>query len=393
MCCRKMSDTPEPKSSPSSAAAASPRPQTVRGYRGPGLVVVRVDVARMQAAPAPQPPSPMHPASSPVVSRPPSPESPETVQRERRRRAGAEGRGHGRDRGGSGQGETSGSKWRGGGVAAAGAGGKGEERGEPAAAQPRAVPFNPADNERLGGSVVADILPVSEDEGEGAGRIAVEGVQRQPTARIVPAATMKLILLEVQRKGECKGRRGRTGAGAAEGGDSGVCTGGREQTGKGGKGQVGASGVKKPAGHQEGKGGKGGGQEHQWPQPQHWFRQLPPGSPPLVSAAVRAEKEREARRKQTARYKSLARMEHQRCRRQAPKPEPESIYRLEMGSGKGRSERQGKKRGQEEGTAAKPVADRREGKDRLGGAAKQRRNTTPSGREERRVEGSEAGRQ
>ena len=45
MYCRKMSHTPEPKSSLSSAAVASPPPQTLRGYRGLGLGGVRVDVA------------------------------------------------------------------------------------------------------------------------------------------------------------------------------------------------------------------------------------------------------------------------------------------------------------------------------------------------------------
>ena len=43
-----------------------------------------------------------------------------------------------------------------------------------------------------------------------------------------------------------------------------------------------------------------GGQWLQWPQPHLLFRQLPPGSPSQVSAAVRAEEEREARHQQTA---------------------------------------------------------------------------------------------
>ena len=133
-------------------------------------------------------------------------------------------------------------------VAAAGAGGKGEERGEHAAARPRADPFNLAESNRLGGSVVADILVVSEDEGEETRRMAAARGQRQLTAPNVPAAAMKLILPEVRRKEEGKGRRGRTGAGVAERGDSGVRTGGREQTGKGGKGQVGASAARQAAG-------------------------------------------------------------------------------------------------------------------------------------------------
>ena len=90
MYCRKMSHTPEPRSSPSLAAAATPPPQTVRGYGGPGLVGIRVDVAQMQAAPTWQPPSPTHSASSAVVSLPSSPESPDTVQREGRRAEGQE---------------------------------------------------------------------------------------------------------------------------------------------------------------------------------------------------------------------------------------------------------------------------------------------------------------
>ena len=84
MYCRKMSHKQEPKSSLSAAAAAAPPPPTGRGYGGPGMVEVGSDVDRMQAAPPPQPTSPTHPASSAVVSWPPSPESPETVQREGR---------------------------------------------------------------------------------------------------------------------------------------------------------------------------------------------------------------------------------------------------------------------------------------------------------------------
>ena len=80
-----MSRTPEPKSSQSPAAEAAPPPRAVRGYGGPGLVGVRVDVARMQAAPAPQPPSPTSLAASAVVLSPSSPESPGTVQQEGRR--------------------------------------------------------------------------------------------------------------------------------------------------------------------------------------------------------------------------------------------------------------------------------------------------------------------
>ena len=80
--CRKMSHKPEPKPSQLPAAKVAPPPRAVRGYEGPGLVGVRVEVARMQADSAPQPPSPTSSAASAEVSSPSSPESPETVQRE-----------------------------------------------------------------------------------------------------------------------------------------------------------------------------------------------------------------------------------------------------------------------------------------------------------------------
>ena len=64
-----------------------------------------------------------------------------------------------------------------------------------------------------------------------------------------------------------------------------------------------------------------------------------------VSAAVRAEEEGEACRQQAARYEALAHMERQRRCHQPPEPGPETIYRLEMGSGRGRSERQGGQEG------------------------------------------------
>ena len=59
---------------------------------------------------------------------------------------------------------------------------------------------------------------------------------------------------------------------------------------------------------------------------QRSFRQPPPRSHPGVSAAVRAEEEREARRQQAARYEALAHVGHQRCRRQPPGQGPDTIY-------------------------------------------------------------------
>ena len=80
-------------------------------------------------------------------------------------------------------------------------------------------------------------------------------------------------------------------------------------------------------------------------QPQRSLNQPPPGSLPQVSAAVRAEEEREARRQQAARYEVLAHMERQPCRRQPPEPGPDTIYRLEIGSGRAGSGRQGGQEG------------------------------------------------
>ena len=65
-----MSCTPEPKSSQLPAAEAATPPRALRGYGGPRLVGVRVDVACMQAAPASQPPLPTSSAASAVVLSP-----------------------------------------------------------------------------------------------------------------------------------------------------------------------------------------------------------------------------------------------------------------------------------------------------------------------------------
>ena len=127
-------------------------------------------MARMQVAPAPQPPSPTSSAASAVVSSPSSPESPETMQQEgrrteeqKRKEEAAAGTGEGGDKGG--QAEAS----------AEGAEGQRAEQGEQVVVRRRADPFNLAESNRLGGSVVHDILVVSEDEGEEARRMAVEG--------------------------------------------------------------------------------------------------------------------------------------------------------------------------------------------------------------------------
>ena len=242
------------------------------------------------------------------------------------------GKGEGKEKGGQAEAGKGGAE----GVAA-GAEGQGEGQGQRAAEGPGADPFNVGDvradvdvrrkewrSQRE--SVIADILEVSENEGEGAGRMVVEGGPGQLSAPNVPAAAMKSNLPEVRRQEEGKGGRGQLEAGAAVSGDSSVSTGGRGRTGKEGKGQAGTTGAVHVKGHLAGKGGKGSGRGRQWPQPQRSFRQPPPRSPPGVSAAVRAEEEREARRHQAARYEALAHVEHQRRRRQPPGQGPDTIY-------------------------------------------------------------------
>ena len=198
----------------------------------PALAGVRVHAGgRMQAEAAPQPPSPASSATSAEVSSPSSPESPETVWREGPRAAGrqrgegaAAGTGEGGDKGG--QAEASGGRTE---VVAAEAERKGEGQGQRAVGRRRADPFNIADvmagvDAGRGESVVDDILVVSEDEGGGARRMAVEAGSGQPTAPNVPAAAMKSILPEVRRQEEGKGGRGQQAASAAGSRDSSVRT-------------------------------------------------------------------------------------------------------------------------------------------------------------------------
>ena len=231
---------------------------------------VRAAVARMQAGAAPRPPSPASSATSAGVSSPSSPESPETVKEEgpgatgRRRGEGAVvGKGEGKEKGGQAEAGKGGAE----GVAA-GAEGQGEGQGQRAAEGPGADPFNVRDvradvdvrrkewrSQRE--SVIADILKVSEDEGEGAGRMAVEGGPGQPSAPNVPAAAMKSILSEVRRQEEGKGGPGQLEAGAAGSGDSSVSIRGRGRTGKGGTGQAGTTG----GSTRERKPGRKGGKE------------------------------------------------------------------------------------------------------------------------------------
>ena len=156
---------------------------------------VRAEVARMQAGAAPRPPSPASSATSADVSLPSSLESPETVREEgpgatgRQRGEGAVvGKGEEGDKGGQAEAGRGGAE----GVAAE-AEGRGEGQGQRAAEGLGPDPFNVVDV-RAGmdmrrrewrsqrESVIADILEVSEDEGEGAVRTAVEGGPGQPSA-------------------------------------------------------------------------------------------------------------------------------------------------------------------------------------------------------------------
>ena len=92
------------------------------------------------------------------------------TEEQKRKDEAAAGAGEGEGKGG--QAEASGEGTE---VFAAGAEGQGEERGEQAVARRRVDPFNLAESDRLDESVADNILLVSEDEGEEARSMAVEG--------------------------------------------------------------------------------------------------------------------------------------------------------------------------------------------------------------------------
>ena len=126
----------------------------------------------------------------------------------------------------------------------------------------RADPFNLAEliagrDVGQGRSVVDDILVVSENKGEEARGMAVEGGPGRPPAPNVRVAANQSILPEVRRQEEGKGRRRQPAAGAAESGDSSVRTGGQGRTGKGGKGQEGAWRLDMRRGTRKGKDKRG----------------------------------------------------------------------------------------------------------------------------------------
>ena len=91
-----------------------------------------------------------------------------------------------------------------------------------------------------------------------------------------------------------------------------------------GKGRRGRRGLGMQRDTSKGKGERGG-TGRKWPQPQRSFKQPLPGSPPQVSAAVRAEEETEACRQQAARYEALAHVERQHRRHQPGEPGPDTM--------------------------------------------------------------------
>ena len=119
------------------------------------------------------------------------------------------GKGEGKEKGGQAEAGRGGAE----GVAA-GAGGQGEGQGQRAAGGPGVDPFSvgdvraDVDVRRREGRSQRDILEVSEDEGEGAGRMAVDGGPGQPSAPNVPAAAMESILPEVRGRRKARAHEG-----------------------------------------------------------------------------------------------------------------------------------------------------------------------------------------
>ena len=212
----------------------------------------------------------------------------------------------------------------------------------------------------------------------------MEGGPGQLSAPNVLAAAMKSILPEVRGQKEGKGGRGQPEAGAAKRGDSSVSAGERGRTGKGGKGRAGTSGAVHAKGHQAEKRGKGSGQGRQWPQPQCSLGQSPPESPPQVSAAVRAEEEKEGRRQQAARSEALVHIERQRRGCQPPEQGRNTIYRLEVEPGRTGLAHLGGPRGREGSSAGSPVGGCGGRYGRQNRAAQRRRGTAARGRESMR---------
>ena len=103
---------------------------------------------------------------------------------------------------------------------------------------------------------------------------------------------------------------------------------------------------------------------------------------------MRAEEEREARRQQAARYEALAHLERQRRRHEPPEPGPDTICRLEMGSGRGRSERQGGQEGSGGVHSGQPSGGLQRGEGQAGQSS-----AAAAGRHGQREGGQESGSQ
>ena len=137
----------------------------------------------MQVAPPPPPRSPTHSALSVLLWAPTTPDSPATARPAGKGAAGQGKKGAvavGTGKAGAGGRQVK-MRVRTAAVEAAGAGRRGAQRGEPEVTGPRADLFNPATSDRPSASMVADILEVSEEEGEGAGRTLVAKGHRQRT--------------------------------------------------------------------------------------------------------------------------------------------------------------------------------------------------------------------
>ena len=331
------------------------------------------------------PPSPTHSASSVVLLLPLTLDSPATAQpagkgaaRQGQEGAVAAGTGEGGGRGGQGEARVGPAA-----VEAAGAGGKGGATGGAQGPGPRADAFNLAEGDKPGVSVSANILEVSDEEEEVAGRMVLAGGQRQPAAPDAPGAAMKMIVPAVHRKEKGKGRRELPGTGVTGHVGTSRRTGGQRRPGIGGEGQAGVPGARRTAGHQGGAGGK----EHQWPQPQQSVRQPPPGSLPQVSAAVSEEKQREAR------YEALVHLEHQSRCGQAPPPEPKTIYQLEMEVGRGAGESKGKTKGAGGRRGSQPSGGQRVGEGKAGRSGPWTHGGVSRGHTEGQAPGEGEGRQ
>ena len=109
---------------------------------------------------------------------------------------------------------------------------------------------------------------------------------------------------------------------------------------------------------------------------------------------MRVEEKREARRQQAARYEALAHMQRQRRRHQPLELGPDTIYRLEMGSRRAGSGRQGGQEGSGEVHSGQPSGGLRREEGQAGqssAAAAARRGQQEGGQESGSQRSGQAG--